>query len=500
MKSAETRRREKKEYHPSVRLILFVTLAIFGFAVMLMIWIVLYQLLTDFYYNAKVTEFEKCAESIEAKIETDEIEKTCYTNSMNSKVCILLIEVDSTFDEMISSDISADCYIHHIPTEEWETYYYEAQANGGISIKQSSLHELLANDSVNSQQPTSLNLIYSKIITKKSGNVYFLMMDSVFTPTQSFGKVVTNQFTFISILVLVLTVVTALTLSRLLSIPMKRMTESAHQLALGNYDIQFEGTGFSEVHELSETLNYASRELSKNDALQKELIANVSHDLRTPLTLIRGYAEVMKDIPGENTPENVQIIIDETTHLSELVSDMLDLSKIRSGQITPNFSVFNLTETVAETIGRYRKFTDKNGFKINFKFTENLFVNADRQMILQVVYNFINNAINYSKDIKEITVLQEYDDKNVILSVSDRGEGIAEDKLPFIWDRYYKLDKNHKIPSVGSGLGLSIAKQILKSHSATFGVRSKVGTGSTFWFSLPTVKITRISENNPENM
>ncbi len=485
----KTKSKVKHEYHPSVRSILFMSLAIFGFAIMLMIWIVFYYLFNEFYYEAKLTDFEKNADAIASYIESDKLPDTVKKISMSSKLCIRVFEVGTTFNEIISSDIQADCYIHHVPDDEWETYYMQAKEKGGISINEYSLHDLLSGSNSVNPNERSVNLVYSAIISKRSGNTYFLMLDTAFNPMQSLGPVISNQFIFIAVLILIITAVAAIILSKLLSIPMKRMTVTAKQLALGNYDIEFNGTGFSEVHELSETLNYASRELSKNDALQKELIANVSHDLRTPLTLIRGYAEVMKDIPGENTPENVQIIIDETNHLSELVSDMLDLSKIRSGEIAPDFAVFDLTETVRDTILRYKKFTDKNGFVINFKYSENIYVNADRRMILQVVYNFINNAINYSGEIKEITVVQTRNDKTVNIAVTDRGEGIAEDKLQFIWDRYYKLDKNHKIPSVGSGLGLSIAKQVLKAHSASFGVRSKVGNGSTFWFEIPFVGV-----------
>ena len=131
------------------------------------------------------------------------------------------------------------------------------------------------------------------------------------------------------------------------------MNNAAKKLALGKYDADFLGGGYRESDELARMLNLASAELAKIDNLQKELISNVSHDLRTPLTMIKGYSEVMRDIPGENTPENVQVIIDETTRLSDLVNDMLDLSKIQSGARSPQLEEFNITETVRETLGRY---------------------------------------------------------------------------------------------------------------------------------------------------
>lgn len=465
-----------------MRSILFFSLAVFSLCIILMIWIVLRQLLNIFFYNAQITELEEASELITECIDYNDLEKTCYTVSMNSNICIRIFQIGGITGEIVTSDVQADCYIHHIPDDEFQAYYNKTIQNNGTYIDRKSIKDILSNDT--NQLPTKhYNLIYCRVIDTSNG-CCLLMLDSRLTPTNSLNSVVINQITIIAVCILVLTVIVALFLSRILSTPLKRMTDAAKQLALGNYDINFSAGGYKETYELAETLDYASRELQKNDNLQKELIANVSHDLRTPLTLIRGYAEMMHDIPDENTPENVQIIIDETTHLSQLVSDMLDLSRIRSGAREPAREIFNLTETISDTIERYRRFTDQNGFSINFDYKTHAFVFADKQMILQVVYNFINNAINYSENIKEITVTQVLHDGEVTLAVTDKGRGIAEEDLQYIWDRYYKLDKNHKIPSVGSGLGLSIAKQILKSHSAPFGVRSELGVGSTFWFTL----------------
>ena len=132
------------------------------------------------------------------------------------------------------------------------------------------------------------------------------------------------------------------------------------------------------------TLNYAAKELSKVETLRRDLIANVSHDLRTPLTMITGYSEVMRDLPGENTPENVQVIIDEANRLTTLVNDMLDLSKMQSGaqKLSPSF--FDLTESVRDILGRYNKLTD---YDIRFTADRDVTVYADELKISQVVYN-----------------------------------------------------------------------------------------------------------------
>jgi signal transduction histidine kinase len=279
----------------------------------------------------------------------------------------------------------------------------------------------------------------------------------------------------------------ALILSKFITRPIVKINKAAQVLARGEYETEFSGSGYREICELSDTLNFAAAELAKNDNLQKELVANISHDLRTPLTMIKGYGEVIRDIPDENTPENVQVIIDETERLTELVNDMLDLSKIRAGTRKPEIEVFELTETVAAVLLRYEKFTEQQKYVINFEREESVCVKADRTMILQVVYNLVNNALNYTGDDKTVTITQSVNDGRVRVSVSDTGVGIAEEDLPYIWDRYYKVDKVHKRAVVGTGLGLSIVKGILESHGARYGVESRVGEGSTFWFELDVI-------------
>jgi signal transduction histidine kinase len=201
----------------------------------------------------------------------------------------------------------------------------------------------------------------------------------------------------------------------------------------------------------------------------------------------------MRDIPGENTPENIQAIIDETTRLSELVNDMLDISRIESGTEKFEAENFDLTAAVSEVICRYDKMKSVRSYDIRFDYESNVTVFADRGMILQVIYNLINNAINYSGDDKFVGVAQTVKTDGagngfVKISVTDHGVGIEKDNLPLIWDRYYKVDSVHKRAKVGSGLGLSIVKKVLEKHSAAYGVDSTVGEGSVFWFELPISK------------
>ena len=250
--------------------------------------------------------------------------------------------------------------------------------------------------------------------------------------------------------------------------------------------------------ELSNTLTYAADEISKVDRLQKELLANISHDLRTPLTMIIGYGEVMRDIEGENTPENVQVIIDEAERLSLLVNDLLEISSYQTSGESIARDALNIDETLHELTLRYQRLKERAGYKFLYESNGEVYIYADKKRITQAVCNLINNAINYAGDDKTIIISCQNDSEKVRVSITDHGIGIPEEELGNVWQRYYKVDKTHVRGVMGSGLGLSIVKNIFELHGARYGIESRVGEGSTFWFELPiyTLPEHRIAETH----
>ena len=261
-----------------------------------------------------------------------------------------------------------------------------------------------------------------------------------------------------------------------------RLNTAAKELAKANYNISFTAGDYKEITELSETLNYATKELRKTEQLQRELLANVSHDLRTPLTMITAYGEMIRDLPGEDTPENVQVIIDEAMRLTALVNDILDISKQQAGVINISLEEYNLTQSIQGIIDRFFRMLGPKGYQIQFLYKEEVFVYADKEKLGQVIYNLVGNAINYTGKDKKVIVKQSRLLGRVRVEVIDTGDGIPEEELPYIWERYYK--GNQKRAITGTGLGLSIVKNILKLHKANFGVQSKKGEGSVFWFEI----------------
>ncbi len=334
------------------------------------------------------------------------------------------------------------------------------------------------------------------VLSDQGKEITAFFLNTTVVPLDSTVKTLNEMMLYLSIVVVLCSIFIALAVSIWITQPIEEINRSAKQLAACNYEVKFSGKGYKEIAELSETLNYASAELAKVDNLQKELISNISHDLRTPLTLISGYAEVMRDLPDENTEENLQIIIDESNRMKALVNDVLDISKIKAGTTPMVLAPVQLTNCIESELTRYNKLRDREGYNIEFRYNSLVTVNADYTRLMQVVYNLVNNAVNYTGEDKKVTVTQSVHGEKVRISVTDTGEGIAEEHLPLIWDRYYKVDKTHKRAAVGSGLGLSIVKTIINAHNGTCGVQSKLGQGSTFWFELDILSSSSLSESD----
>lgn len=327
------------------------------------------------------------------------------------------------------------------------------------------------------------SVIYVRII-EVDGQEEVVMINSVLTPVDATVTTLKAQLRIITVIIVIIAFILAAATAKSTSRSIIKLNDGAKKLAAGDYSVKFDADDYMEVAELSATLNYAAKELGKADSLQKELIANVSHDLRTPLTMIKGYAEVMRDIPGENTPENVQVIIEETERLTGLVNDMLDISKLKAGTISIQPEEYNFTESIRHVLERYNKLREVEGYTIDFVYDDEVNVYADEQKMYQVLYNLVNNAINYTGEDKKVTVIQKVIGNTLRIEVVDTGDGVKQEDIPYVWDRYYKDKTTHKRALQGTGLGLSIVKNVLELHGAKYGVSSITGQGATFWFEI----------------
>ena len=471
------------------------TLKVFGFLVafsliaLAVVLVLQIGLLNQFYEQTKYDELERVDGSIQKSLDNggDGLDVIIGRYSEDYLMCVRVFIVRGMVARQIASeDASGDCVIHRISDKELSDMCRIAAENDGLFIKQYVSENVAQESDGSDDDGVNINAVYIRLYDSPSGEEYIIMLNSELTPLSTTVQMLRSQFGTIALILLICSLILSFAISKNISRPIIQMNEAVKGLAKGNYNADFGSHGYREVIELSDTLESVAEELSQNDRLQKELIANISHDLRTPLTMITGYSEVMRDIPGENTPENVQVIIDETQRLSELVNDLLDLSKLQAGARKPELKALYIGELIRSTMGRYEKLTRHDGYNIEYNCTCDVQVLADKTMLLQVVYNLINNAINYTGEDKYVCVSDKLsaDGRRVRISVSDSGEGISEDQLLHIWDRYYKVDKVHRRAMVGTGLGLSIVKNILEQHGAHYGAESKLGEGSTFWFEL----------------
>ena len=264
------------------------------------------------------------------------------------------------------------------------------------------------------------------------------------------------------------------------------MEIKANQLAKGNYDIEFSTGNYEEIDSLANTLNYATKELKQTDELRRELMANISHDLKTPLTMIKSYSEMLIDLPYKKEERNkkLEIIIEETDRLNILVNDIIDLSKLESNIENLDLEVINISELINTIIKRFDYLIEKENYIIETNVDQNLYVKVDQKKISQVIYNLISNAINYTGKDKKININLLKQDNIIKFTVSDTGKGIKKEDLNKIWDKYYKIKLTHKRNTVSTGLGLSIVKNILLEHNLNFGVNTTINKGSTFYIDF----------------
>lgn len=485
----------------SIRWKLAVYMAVFVAVILVITWLFQVFLLNLFFYSVKKAEMKNAAKNLEQQLDSSDFEKAVYREAIDHTLCIMIYRIDGEegAKKIANVDATGSNVIMTLDNDRLVYFFEKAEENGSACFSKVAFGGMEVNsdaffDSMHyndeSGRPIrvpsqNVRLVYVLLSQDSENGQYMILLDASMQPLNSTVQTLSMQYIWIAAITLFIAVIAVFVFYRRISKPLISMNESAKQLAKGNYNVTFSGEGYRETHELADTLNYATHELSQLDALQKELIANISHDLRTPLTMIRGYGEIMRDLPDENTPENMQVIIDEATRLSELVDDLLDLSKIQSGAYEPKRSVFDLTEAVHEVMNRYDVLIKHRGYHVNFSADCSVCVYADRSMLLQVIYNLINNAVNYTGEDKSVTVVQSVTEKKVRISVIDTGKGIKPEDLPLIWNRYYKVDKVHRMATIGTGLGLSIVKGILEAHGAGYGVISKEGAGSTFWFELP---------------
>lgn len=269
--------------------------------------------------------------------------------------------------------------------------------------------------------------------------------------------------------------------------PLKNLMKAAMEYSSGNYNYKANIKGPREYKDLGAAISFMAEEISQLDDYQKKFVANISHDFRSPLTSIKGYAEAILDgtIPSDMQDKYLNIILFETERLNKLTSGLLELNRFENRSALLDIVSFDINLIIKKTAESFEGACRNKKITLNLVFSSTeTYVDADMGKIQQVLYNLIDNAIKFSHNNSQIKVSTEEKGEKVLVSVKDYGIGIPKDSIKKIWDRFYKTDASRGKDKKGTGLGLSIAKEIIQAHNENINVISTEGVGTEFIFSL----------------
>ena len=440
----------------------------YNIVIILLLWVCQIKILDIYYEKEQVDNMNNIVKSLNST-DSSKLTSTIQDIAYENDVCIVL-----------SDDISV-------------VGAYNVNMNGCILKNNNSKVRELMYNFVNSDETFKsykfINedkhisaLLYGIKLDNKTAFIYSNLED-----ISDFTILIKQQLMYVCIIGIFIAIIISIFLSSKITEPITKITKKAKKLGSGDTEVIFEESGIKEIDELSEALTQAQMEMVKTDELRRDLMANVSHDLKTPLTMIKAYAEMIRDISykdHDKMNEHLGIIVDETDRLTVLVNDILDLSRMQSNADTLSIETFDLADNIKTIVNRYQIIKETEKYIINVEMPESIKIKADKKKINQVIYNLINNAINYTGEDKNVTVRVTKHKKYYLVEIIDTGKGIKESEIPYIWNKYYKNDKNHQRNVVSTGLGLSIVKEILELHGYEYGVKSVLKKGSTFYFKI----------------
>ena len=342
-------------------------------------------------------------------------------------------------------------------------------------------------------------ILYGRAI--KTGNEiggYILALSST-TGEDALSGVIQRAVITSSVWVLLASLIAVYFITERIIHPLRSMTVAAKKFAKGDFDTRVTVYGNDEVSQLGVAFNNMAESLDNLEKMRSSFLASVSHDLRTPMTVISGFIDGINSgaIPPEKQEHYLNLISSEMHRLSRLVGQLLDLSRFESGDKKMNFSDFDLAELARIALISLEKKIEDKHLDVFFACDEEdeFFVHADKDAIHQVVYNLMHNATKFSNDGAKFEITIKRNGKAVELSVYNEGVGISKDDLPFVFDRFYKIDKSRGLDKTGVGLGLYICKTIMDAHGENITVESEEGVYCRFSFTLPAVESPRRKGN-----
>ncbi len=275
--------------------------------------------------------------------------------------------------------------------------------------------------------------------------------------------------------------------------PVKQMVSATENFARGDFTVRVPVESYDEIGKLSMAFNNMASALALNESSRRSFMANVSHELKTPMTTIGGFVDGILDgtIPKERQEHYLGIVSDEIKRLSRLVRSMLNIAKIEAGEMSIHSTTFDINHTVCTTIFTFEKSIDEKSLQVIGLDAGKIMVEADEDLIHQVVYNLVENAVKFanSDGYLEIIYNVNKDNQGTYIGIKNSGDGLSKEEIPKLFDRFYKTDKSRSLDKTGVGLGLHIVRSIINLHNTDIIVKSVEGEYSEFGFYLPTHQV-----------
>lgn len=465
----------KSKNKKSLTINIWIFLTLFSIAILLLLWGFQILFTRTYYERTKINEAVEAGKDIQNYYNNyyNNFEENVYKLSYSTSICIEI--TDKNNNTLYTTDNFNRGCINQKFNPDLNNIKIDFINGDKDNIKIKLINKPLNNKT----------LIYG---IKLDNNLYAFLNTSL-DPIELTIVILQKHFITTTIIVLIIAFIVGYFVSKKLVYPITRLNESAKKLKDNDTSVNLDDiSDIKEIDELAHSLNEARCELIKTEELRRDLMANVSHDLKTPLTMIKAYAELVKDISYKNDKdrnEHLGIIIEEVDRLNLLVEDILTLSSIQADTNSKVYEDFDLILLIRNIIKRYGIYSITEAYTFEFNhFLDSIIIHSDKKRIEQVIYNLISNAINYTGDDKKVIVNVINLKSSIKVEIKDTGKGIKDVDIDKIWDKYYKSEKKHKRHFIGTGLGLSIVKNILIQCGYNYGVTSSKN-GSVFYFEIP---------------
>ena len=451
------------------------------------IWMLVVFMFKPMYYAVTQAELTRTAEKVVAAIDAEggvtNATLAEISEFVNVGMCVEIADAKGN-GIVLFEGIGDACQIH----AGGNSYDYFSQqrkidSSQATALRQAVRHDVRGNYNIHLQDELGNR---QAVKGRFYANEYTVIVSTNLSRTDSIVSIVSSQLRTASLIAIVLSLIVATILSTWFMGPLMKMSSAVKQIAKGNYNVKLEVKSTDEIGRLANEFNHMAEEIQHSQNMQKELLASISHDLRTPLTIIKGYAESIRDITGDNKEirdQQLVTIIDETDRLSAMVGSVMEYTKLSQGVQKMNIVQFDIADMCKDIVYVYSQKAEAENKSIAYSGPEDAYVFADAQMMERAIHNFVSNALLHTPENTRVVVAVNVQDSGKVkISVFDSGTGIRAEDIPHLFDKYYRARKDEG--RTGSGLGLAIVKSIMENHNFRYGVESREGLGTEFWFEI----------------